>query len=378
MGRGWLLSSLLHAALAAVLWFGLPGWSRPLPAIESGITVELVSEAELGPPEPEVAALAPEPAREAARPEPTPPAPEPEPVAEPEPEPEPAPVTPPPPEPEPVVEPEPVQAEPEPAPVAEPEPPPEPEVARPEPEPAPPPEPEPEVARPEPDPAPPPEPEPEPEQQAALEPEPPPEPAPSPPAARPKPAAKPAPPPAAQPRQPEAEPKPAAPPQAKAAPEPAPPEPPEPEPPEEDDLAWLRSVEETIERKQAEIERAGTGRAVDAAGQARTRIGDGQMTQAEMDALNRQIRQNWILPAGAADIEDVVVQLRIEVGPDRSVRRVTIQDQARLERDPTFRAVAESAYRAVERSSPLQLPPDKYSLWHDLVLNFSPQDLIRG
>jgi hypothetical protein len=74
----------------------------------------------------------------------------------------------------------------------------------------------------------------------------------------------------------------------------------------------------------------------------------------------------------------MVVQLRIEVGPDRSVRRVTIQDQARLERDPTFRAVAEAAYRAVERSSPLQLPPDKYSLWHDLLFNFRPRDLIRG
>ena len=47
MGRGWLLSSLLHMSLAAVLWLGLPSWGRPLPAIESGITVELVSEAEL-------------------------------------------------------------------------------------------------------------------------------------------------------------------------------------------------------------------------------------------------------------------------------------------------------------------------------------------
>jgi hypothetical protein len=350
MGRASLLSSLLHVALAVVLWFGLPSWSRPLPAIESGITVELVSEADLGPPEPEVAALAPEPERQAARPEPTRPAPEPEPVAEPEvlpepvpePEPEPAPVAQPPPEPEPIAEPEP-----EPEPVAEPEPEPEPEIARAEPEPAPPPEPEPEPA---------------PEQRAALEP-PPPEPAtPPPPAPLPRPLAKPTPPPAPEP------------PKAKAAPEPAPPE-----PPKEDNLAWLRSVEETIERKQAEIERAGTGRALaEAAGQARTRIGEGQMTLGERDALYRQITRNWILPAGTADIQDVVVQLRIEVGPDRRVRQVTIQDQARLERDPTFRAVAESAYRAVERSSPLQLPPDKYSLWHELLLNFSPQDLISG
>ena len=71
MGRGWLLSSLLHTALAVVLWFGLPSWGRPLPAIGDAIVVELVSEAPQA--EPEIAALAPEPEREAARPEPKPP-----------------------------------------------------------------------------------------------------------------------------------------------------------------------------------------------------------------------------------------------------------------------------------------------------------------
>ena len=44
MGRSWLLSSLLHTALAAVLWFGLPSWGRPLPAVGDAIVVELVSE----------------------------------------------------------------------------------------------------------------------------------------------------------------------------------------------------------------------------------------------------------------------------------------------------------------------------------------------
>ena len=45
MGRSWLLSSLLHTALAALLWFGLPSWGRSLPAMEGAITVELVTEA---------------------------------------------------------------------------------------------------------------------------------------------------------------------------------------------------------------------------------------------------------------------------------------------------------------------------------------------
>ena len=69
MGRSWLLSSLLHTALAVLLWFGLPSWGRSLPVMEGAITVELVTEQpdDVRPPEPAVAALAPEPEREAAR-----------------------------------------------------------------------------------------------------------------------------------------------------------------------------------------------------------------------------------------------------------------------------------------------------------------------
>ena len=73
-----------------------------------------------------------------------------------------------------------------------------------------------------------------------------------------------------------------------------------------------------------------------------------------------------------------MVQLRIQVRPDRTVQRVTIQDQARLGRDPTFRAVAESARRAVDDCSPLNLPPGKYAVWRDIVMNFYPEDAISG
>jgi hypothetical protein len=362
MGRSWLLSSLLHTALAAVLWFGLPSWGRSLPAMESAITVELVSELpeDPRPPAPEIAAIAPEPEREAARPDPTPPAPRPppEPVAEPEPE-----VPAPEPEPE-VAEPAP---EPEPEVVAEPEPAPEPEpVPQPEPEVVAEPEPAPEVA------------EPEPEQQAALEPEPSPEPAPArpqPPRSLPKPQTKPSPPPTPTP----AETKPEPPQEVARAEPPAPPEPPRSEPPKEDEFAaLLRSVEEMPRQVQGEVRQQGSGRSADAVGRARTEIGEAQLSNGEIDALMRQIGGCWTLPAGIEGIEDMVVRLRIQVRPDRNVQIVTIEDQARLNRDPTFRAVAESARRAVDRCSPLNLPPDKYALWRDIVMNFYPEYAIGG
>jgi hypothetical protein len=265
-------------------------------------------------------------------------------------------------------------------------------VARPEPEVAPP-EPEPEPVRAEPEPRP----EPEPEQQAALEPEPPEPPKPAPPAALPRPQVKPAPPPP-EPEPAKAPPKPPPEPaQTKA--EPPQPEPPQPEPPkptpamapktaaepkqapppEQDEFAaLLRSVEEMDRRVQGEVRQDGAGRDPQSAGQARSTTGEAALSRGEVDALLRQIGGCWTLPAGIDGIEDMVVRLRIQVRPDRTVQGVTIEDQGRLNRDPTFRAVAESARRAVDRCSPLNLPSDKYALWRDIVMNFYPQYAIGG
>jgi len=46
--------------------------------------------------------------------------------------------------------------------------------------------------------------------------------------------------------------------------------------------------------------------------------------------------------------------------------------------DPFFRAAAESARRAFfnPRCRPLHLPMEKYAIWKDLVVDFSPKDLL--
>jgi hypothetical protein len=126
-------------------------------------------------------------------------------------------------------------------------------------------------------------------------------------------------------------------------------------------------------------EQAGTGRTLaGASGQAQSLLGQGRLTMSELDALRRQIYGCWAVPVGAIGLEEIVVHLRIQVGPDRSVQQVTIQDQARVERDATFRTVAESARRAVERCSPLHLPADKYAEWRDIMMSFSPKDAVNG
>jgi hypothetical protein len=230
------------------------------------------------------------------------------------------------------------------------------------------------VAEPEPapKPEPPPQPKPAPKQQAALEPDPRPQPE----APSPKPQPQPPPKPQAQPK-----PAPPEPPKQAAKPEPPQPEPakPTPEPPKQDEFAaLLRSVEEMDRRREDEVVKEGSGRSRDAAGQARTELGEARLSIGEVDALRRQIGRCWTLPVGIDGVEDMVVRLRIQLRPDRTVQMVAIHDHGRLSRDARFRAVAESARRAVDRCSPLNLPPDKYAVWREIDMKFYPADAISG
>jgi outer membrane biosynthesis protein TonB len=103
-----------------------------------------------------------------------------------------------------------------------------------------------------------------------------------------------------------------------------------------------------------------------------------QITASEMDLVRQQIARCWNVPAGARDAKDLVVEIRVAVDPDGTVRQATIVDQTRLGGDPFFRAAAESARRAFFNPlcRPLRLPPDKYAIWKDLVVDFSPKDIL--
>jgi type VI secretion system protein VasI len=130
---------------------------------------------------------------------------------------------------------------------------------------------------------------------------------------------------------------------------------------------WSSTESQTIVPKQDEL--SDLMRDIEELDRQRLSIG-------EVDALRRHLGRCWTLPIGVEGLEDMVVQLRIQVRPDRTVQAVTIQDPAR--QTLAFRAVAESARRAVENCSPLDLPPDKYDVWRDIIMNFYPEDAIRG
>jgi outer membrane biosynthesis protein TonB len=102
-----------------------------------------------------------------------------------------------------------------------------------------------------------------------------------------------------------------------------------------------------------------------------------RLTASEMDMIREQISRCWNVPAGARDTPDLVIEIRVVVDPDGNVETATIVDHGRAAGDPFFRAAAESARRAFfnPECRPLRLPPGKYEIWRDMVVDFSPKDL---
>ena len=66
-----------------------------------------------------------------------------------------------------------------------------------------------------------------------------------------------------------------------------------------------------------------------ASSQPRAPLG-GQLTASELDMVRQQIARCWNVPAGARDAKDLVVEIRVVVDPDGTVRQATIVDQGRL------------------------------------------------
>ena len=104
-----------------------------------------------------------------------------------------------------------------------------------------------------------------------------------------------------------------------------------------------------------------------------------RMTASELDLVREQIARCWdtTINAAARDAKDLVIEIRATINLDGTVTRADIVDIGRANSDPAFRAAAESARRAFFNPlcTPLKLPPEKYAMWKDLVVDFSPKDI---
>ena len=103
----------------------------------------------------------------------------------------------------------------------------------------------------------------------------------------------------------------------------------------------------------------------------------GPLTVTEKDSFMIQVSRCWYVQAGLRNADSQVVELRIALDPDGTVRQIEVVDEERLERDPSFGIAAKAAIRAVRRCGPFDLPPEKYEAWKVIVLHFDPGEQLK-
>ncbi len=95
-----------------------------------------------------------------------------------------------------------------------------------------------------------------------------------------------------------------------------------------------------------------------------------------VQAIQQQLRACWRLDPGAREAEDLVVEIRVKLNPDGSVRQADVVDVVRMVQDAYFRSAAENAKRAIDVCSPFRLPIKKYDVWRELTLRFNPREMF--
>ncbi len=98
-------------------------------------------------------------------------------------------------------------------------------------------------------------------------------------------------------------------------------------------------------------------------------IAEKKATASEIAILRNHVRQCWNAPYAANELKKII-NLKIFTNQDGSVVNVEIMDVASYEKNPIYRAAADSARRAVKDCSPLPLPKKKYDLFKVFTFNF--------
>ncbi len=109
-----------------------------------------------------------------------------------------------------------------------------------------------------------------------------------------------------------------------------------------------------------------------------------ELTITETDAIGGYLRECWNLDPGAQGIEGMIIEVRAVLNRDGTVRDAQIVNSSRMSTDPHFRAIAESARRAIwscQNKNGVNIYkvfadkyPDKYDKWKSILVRFNPMD----
>jgi colicin import membrane protein len=105
---------------------------------------------------------------------------------------------------------------------------------------------------------------------------------------------------------------------------------------------------------------------------------DRQFSASEIAIIGQIIRAcvqtKWSIMGGGEAAQHAMVKLRLRFNADGTLAGapVVMNPQG----STFFLAISESAIRAVQACEPYSLPPSKYDLWKDIVLNFDPREMF--
>src|SRR6267154_247569 len=100
------------------------------------------------------------------------------------------------------------------------------------------------------------------------------------------------------------------------------------------------------------------------------------VTASEIEGVRNKIRPCWNFPAGVRDQANLIVTLVVQMNQDGTPVKADIKETGRYNNDPTYRAAADAAHRAImnPRCQPWPLSPEKFNSWRTITFNFDPRD----
>jgi hypothetical protein len=153
-----------------------------------------------------------------------------------------------------------------------------------------------------------------------------------------------------------------------------------PPPPVEDLAATLQSL--TLQQQlQARTppspsQQDGTGASNVTAGNSDAALGPMAMYSAK-DFIRVQIARHWYLDRNTIGSGAFTVSIHLLLTADGRVSEATILDNMSFSSSPAYRAAAISLRGAALLSSPLTMPPGHYAEVRDIVLTFSPKEVLQ-
>lgn len=109
---------------------------------------------------------------------------------------------------------------------------------------------------------------------------------------------------------------------------------------------------------------------------ARTDPGGAQTNNLIAGIVSSQIIPRWHLDCGAAGIENVTVQVKIDLAPDGSL--VAVHTVGATGPAALLSAARSRAELAVGQAAPFRLPRETYGQWRSFIANFDAKNACRG